>query len=563
MAESQSPGKSLILLRETLSGIDNIAELELGKAMRNLVYRAGMGRLSDVESYAGLIANAAERLELYGPTPRFHSVLKAAMEDIQDMRTQVANALVDLDRTIGDLGRQLSDLFIRGNFVRFPDEIFALIFEFAGCEDLRSAINISGVCRRFRNIALSIPRLWNHIHLRGDRIGEATAQAERSKSHTLGLSLAIRIPSRPEDVYGRSSSADYRFILLDFVRTHALRVTSLEINLDYFESGADVQWSKYSTLSFPFLISLKLSMERGYTIQDPDDIDGVPQYDHWREYRTWDFPVLRTLHSVNFLPEISAGTLSKIKTFILEVEVDSDDCHMEWTLPGLVRYVSQMPSIEDLTISSLDMLNEHFPAANVDPLIMASLRRLSVNVTNYRKSHFESFFDAFEAYNLHALSINIRSECIPDLEWMTRKFWNTCRCRNLTDVSFIIRPRFRYWCDTINPRSIVVNHFLDGFPNFQNIYFECVADENHPFGFSSGLCAMRVKNCSLVDKWQRVRKDWISNMEVLYRRGRDGELDRCLVWDGVDGRMIPQEAVTEKTVNTEKDICFWRENSNE
>ncbi|KLO08097.1 hypothetical protein SCHPADRAFT_621672 [Schizopora paradoxa] len=321
------------------------------------------------------------------PQSWLHFPLKQS--NVLNARSLVASIVNHLDLGIGKLEFQTSKLFIQGNFARFPDEIFGMIFEFAGFDDLRSAINISRVCRRFRNIALSTPLLWSRIHLRGHWIEEAKARADRTSSSTPGLSLVI----------------DYR-------------------------SGHS-SWSEYSTISLPYLASLKLSAS---SLDFPDNGPTPQREDAWQGFRNWNMPMLHTLHSVNIFPDLPASILSRIKTHSLEIEKEYDDSYLHWTLSSLAGYLSQMTSIEDLTISSLNLMDEHFPPEDIPKLEMISLRHLSLKFSDYRKTNFKHFFDAFESSSLLSLSINVPSKCIPDLEQSSRELWNVRRFPKLTDV---------------------------------------------------------------------------------------------------------------------------------
>ncbi|KLO05033.1 hypothetical protein SCHPADRAFT_1003086 [Schizopora paradoxa] len=538
---------------EPVNGVPDNCTGELYRRMLDLTYHAGRVKmeLALVNNFAEMVTIDAEIVELHEPGPCYYPDLKAALEDMRDTRLLVATVVNNIDLAIRNLESQTSKIFIQGNFARFPDEIFGMIFEFAGFGDLRSAINISRVCRRFRNIALSTPLLWSRIHLRGRWIEEAKARADRTRSSMPSLSLVIdaRSGHHPRDTL----YSDYRLVILDFVCDHALRITSLEMDLEYLYDGHS-SWSEYSTITLPYLVYMKLSA----FYSEFSDTDAFAQREElWQEYRDWNMPMLRTLHSVNMFPDFPANVLSKIKTYRLEIRKEYDDSYLHWTLSSLAGYLSQMTSIEDLTISSLNLMDEHFPPEDIPKVQMVSLRRLSLKFSDYRKTHFKHFFDAFESGNLRSLSINVPSECIPDLEQWSEELWNVHRFPTLTDVRFVIRPLFNVGELRSDPRLTILDRFLAAFPKLQDIYFECVSDESHPFSFSNSLCAMHFKNCNLLDRWDQ--QWWISYCKSAYRKTHGEELDRCLILDGADRGAYGRTPVIEKTANSIQDINLWRE----
>lgn len=126
------------------------------------------------------------------PTCRRISDLKLHLQDTRDVQRALISLSSALKSCIPSLEKQLSDASIREYFSRFPDAIFAIIFEFAGFEDVRTTINFSHVCRRFRAISLSVPRLWTIISPTTNcQLSDAIGIAERSQSAGCGLTIKI------------------------------------------------------------------------------------------------------------------------------------------------------------------------------------------------------------------------------------------------------------------------------------------------------------------------------------------------------------------------------------
>ncbi len=144
--------------------------------------------------------------EILTPSPQKIAEIKTHLEDLQRVRSALASLSASLESTIPLLEKQFSNVFMRENFARFSDDIFAIIFEFTGFSDLRSAIHISHVCRRFRAIALSNPRLWTFIRPREKyQLEDAIPIAQRSTaaSCSIDYGTASTVPSYCIPVSGR------------------------------------------------------------------------------------------------------------------------------------------------------------------------------------------------------------------------------------------------------------------------------------------------------------------------------------------------------------------------
>ncbi|KLO08093.1 hypothetical protein SCHPADRAFT_908890, partial [Schizopora paradoxa] len=457
-----------------------------------------------------------------------YSGLRTILNDLEGAQPLLASCLESINKEIGALRHFASEIFMKTSFKRFPDEIFGIIFEFAGYQDLKSVLNISGVCRRFRNIALSIPRLWGFISLRDNRFEDAIALAERSKCPTPGLQVWFNIfmrSGKPWSLVDRQMEHAFNFI-----DTYSSRITSLAIDLDSLKPQYNqIQSPLYSSISLPFLESLKLSVEQTYSEYNREL--GVYQYEHhWETYRTWHMPLLSSLHACNLFPELPTAVLSKVKNFTLDIDIESPfSSRLAWTLATLVQYISSMTSLEDLTIATISVSEGDFidDAQDMLRLKLSSLRRLSVSIGDYNVPNFRRFFEVFDLRDLGSLSINIttNSNSVLDVdEWP-----NTDSLSNLTHFSLVIRPLFDDEPDLFG----IINRFVN-LSKLQNLYFEYIAPDNHPFNFSNSLCAIRINRSS----WDEKRKGFPWNhwedIEEKYRKCREGELDRCLVIQASD-----------------------------
>ncbi|KLO05035.1 hypothetical protein SCHPADRAFT_947238 [Schizopora paradoxa] len=111
-----------------------------------------------------------------------YSGLRTILNDLEIARSKFAFSLERIDKEIVAVKNYASDISVKTSFTLLPDEMFGIVFEFAGHQDLKSVVNICGVCRRFRGITLSIPRLWRFISLRGYRIEDAFSLSQNVQS---------------------------------------------------------------------------------------------------------------------------------------------------------------------------------------------------------------------------------------------------------------------------------------------------------------------------------------------------------------------------------------------
>lgn len=158
--------------------------------------------------------------EILTPSSQTTAEIKIHLEDLRRVRSALATLSATLKTTIPLLEKQFSDAFIYENFARLPDDIFAIIFEFAGSDDLQSTIRFSQVCWRFRAITLSIPRLWTFICPRSQcRMSDVFGIARRSQSCASGIMVKISSSNiRPYNL-SKNEHIEYVHSLMGFVGT--------------------------------------------------------------------------------------------------------------------------------------------------------------------------------------------------------------------------------------------------------------------------------------------------------------------------------------------------------
>ncbi|KAF7976484.1 hypothetical protein HWV62_6267 [Athelia sp. TMB] len=155
------------------------------------------------------------------------------IQQVRDRMSTLSNRLRTIHCSRAELIRQLDDLDLEAKSAQvewrslctndtapvssLPNEILSLIFEAAKHPKEHNEVIISHVTRRWRNVALSTPRLWNGIRrIVGDKQDERlTAYFERSKAVPVDFTVNV----------GEKSVAQVR----RFIDLHAERIRSLSI----------------------------------------------------------------------------------------------------------------------------------------------------------------------------------------------------------------------------------------------------------------------------------------------------------------------------------------------
>ncbi|KLO13090.1 hypothetical protein SCHPADRAFT_382612 [Schizopora paradoxa] len=505
--------------------------------MEKVTMLPGFGRDfgEKLEHVAKHFADLPSSMEQLTPDSQKILALKQHLQDARGVQRALDSLSNALRSCIPSLESQFSEDFIREKHSKLPDEIFAIIFKFASLDDLQTTIRVSRVCRRFRAISLSIPRLWTTIRFKENFYGKelpvanALVYAERSRPADLKLTV--------EFFYPRYISKDKipRFAqsLFSFINMQSLRISNLTLDLEILTTTQDK--STYSKLSLPSLDSFKAIAAKSTISQHC--------------YKKWSIPSLRHLHGVNCMPELPKSALSKVKTFSFEVQEGSfSDDRVDWSLTLLARYLKQLLTVEDLKVD-LNCETDHFPDVfgshlKVD---LKSLRSLSVTIQDYKYDYdnTEFVFRMFNYEKLTTISIELPSEILPDVSRLLEhigvkhQYLRFTELPSLKNLDFRIRPTYNNQYFSPNPRTAVLGHFLQRHTPAESLYFECPEDDHQVFGFSNRLAAIKLKNCQLFEYSYDDSEgpDIVHHLEDIFRQ-RGELMDRCLVLDGTNSNPV-------------------------
>ncbi len=185
-------------------------------------------------------------------------------------------------------------------FPLLSDDVLAIIFEFASMPysqatgdeyDNKSPSRISQVSRRFRNVALRLPRLWRYIDPKSD------VKLIASRSAVAGAILEAHVKSEIVDYmyHEGGQRVEQLYSFLGRIATQSSKITVLRFDLSrYFDDNFLKKLhdaGKLTSLSFPSLRELVLNF------------DVKSDYRNVHFYKRWDMPALRLLKARNAIPE--------------------------------------------------------------------------------------------------------------------------------------------------------------------------------------------------------------------------------------------------------------------
>lgn len=187
------------------------------------------------------------------------------------------------------------------------DDVLAIILEHA-CddypeeeEDLKYAcansLDLAHVSRRFRNVALSLPRLWTHVY---DCMAPDEVAFFVKRSRDAGLYLVVEGIDGLVQACTSETRAD-AFLAALVPHAHRWREIRVKAGTAYKRPFFDIFNARCTGLHLPSLISLIVDFPADY--QQSEERTGVPPA-LARFCESWSMPNLRHLTSVNYAPSV-------------------------------------------------------------------------------------------------------------------------------------------------------------------------------------------------------------------------------------------------------------------
>ncbi|KLO07379.1 hypothetical protein SCHPADRAFT_652344 [Schizopora paradoxa] len=267
--------------------------------------------------------------------------LKQAVRQAEAMESSLDAFLSCVKDRLGRLRRTLKVIAPKSYFPLLSDDVLAMIFEFAalpysqatGSEyDYKTPSNVSQVSRRFRAVALSLPRIWRYI----DMTSDVKIIASRSAVAGPVLEAFVGCKWRYDERKQRNLNL---FSFVGRITTLSDRIFSLRFDLD---PSSDVEFfemmhtkKKFASMSFPSLNELVLNYD------DPNT-----EFRSIHFYRGWKVPSLRVLKAHNVIPEFRlASVFAGVTDFSLTLDKRRND---HWKFPRILKVISAFSSVETL-----------------------------------------------------------------------------------------------------------------------------------------------------------------------------------------------------------------------
>lgn len=297
---------------------------------------------------------------------------KVAIFGLKELRKALRSLLNYADYSIYKIQDALRPLVLCDGLNVVPDDILALIFEKAFKGAPLSTRSLAYVNRRFRNVALSLPKLWSVFP---EHSGKHTFDLYLDRSKDVGLTVDLR---NVLSWYGKKIMQ----------RTH--RWQSVVI------IHRDIQGINLQTLSFPRIhnISVQLSYAGGTS--------------GWvEEFKfKWELPALRHLTFRNATPALPPLALTNLTS--LELSLESDTTY-RFQNEAFLRQVNLMENLQilSLTFSSMQFGEEN-PSLLCD---LSSLIELNIELSGeVTCSDLRAFLDQINMKSVQRLSAKLREE---------------------------------------------------------------------------------------------------------------------------------------------------------
>ncbi|KAG9218657.1 hypothetical protein PLEOSDRAFT_1112410 [Pleurotus ostreatus PC15] len=355
------------------------------------------------------------------------------------------------------------------NLSQFPVELIAEIFVLAQgsghCFSLRTPrrsndwkqrtwLNVAGVSRQWREVALDTPQLWDTLDLTS--VASATAMLERSK----GAPLCVRC-CRPFE-YPLHESVG-KAVIYQFPRIQEFNISgATQDMIQLFQNFSSTEYA-----SLPVLQTLRMSSKL--------DCSGLLSLPH--PLVSSHIPALRLIELHNLKLDSPLPPLPRLVR--LHMSSQSDGNAISWEV--LLHSLYNTPNIEDLAIS-------YVASGSPDPATamsveLSSLRTLSIKSKDLASS---AIFDYLKCPSSTKVTFSV-SACvittIPSLSGLRHLFFQLCQ-----DDAPAIRE-VRVHSGGAPPRYLSIAAYSANATPVRDIMFDCYEPTTHLAEICEQLCS--------------------------------------------------------------------------
>lgn len=330
----------------------------------------------------------------WGDDPKVVSESNAILKSLRKASALLTNLQNSLQETISSLENTLLPLAFGKGVANLSDDILSLIFEsvytlYAKDEENNYPhLNLSLVCRRFRDIVLNNPRLWNFIS-RNLEMNTVSLFLEKSKA-AAGLELELKLCDE--------SYLEEPGLLRPLLMTLPYcgkwqhlsliigRVEQDKITKDILESLTFVHPDRLLSLSIQYVCD--------------------EQHPLRHFYKSWDLSKLRSFRIVNVVPEpFPAPHLTSFTACFEDNNFDAGN---------LLRFLSANPALEAIALHFSDAGDSDPPT--LEEIILENVRTLELNLRDTILDGLLPFRKALCTPNVKEISLKCLGHCSDDDE---------------------------------------------------------------------------------------------------------------------------------------------------
>ena len=330
----------------------------------------------------------------------------------------------------------------RADILALPEEIYRKVLELLDGIDDQAIIRFSHTCRKFREVALSFPKLWTTI---GTMMGIPACEAYLTRSQ--GLPLNVELNTLEQSLS----------VLQQYVRTifqHAHRIKTLSVHVfNYgpeFDDVAFLEWLRrdaFQGIELPLLESLGIHAF-------PDD--GVPELDFYFA-DTWSMPRLRAFCSTNLLPGVFQG-LAQITS--LSFSFDAADSAISIDTSRLVDFLRNNPQLQKLSFRLTECSMTDYPGP---PVIMENLESFQIRCHRWDFNALACLMKSLRFPNLVSMHATLgglsKWDTVPI--WLSHLFGEHIALEKLSDFTMLVYKDSADHCGAWQ----IFNHL----PNLKNL----------------------------------------------------------------------------------------------
>ncbi|TDL30165.1 hypothetical protein BD410DRAFT_54797 [Rickenella mellea] len=296
------------------------------------------------------------------------------------------------------LQKECNPLTLRHRFSTLPDDILQRVFEVGSTPDkhgCRFSLQVSHVSRRFRDVALRTPRMWNVVH-DGQTIAQITTSLSRSKSVDIGVFVGDQWEF--ESNWRRTNIETF----MNIVTQHSQRWSMFGCYVNEGEDDVMGRCLACPGLALPNLTSLSCS--RAY-FEDPPGL-GL--------FSSWSKPLLSQFYGsdITLQPSMLGENLTSC-----HLDFDGrEDEDRTWNFTGVLDALASTRALSELTLNFEDVRSEHI-VQDIPDISIPSLATFHMSFIRCNTSKLiPPIMFALRTPNLSHLfvTLDMRSDCQDD-----------------------------------------------------------------------------------------------------------------------------------------------------